>query len=463
MAQKTRAELLTQKQTIKTETIANANSATRIGQMHEDEIDSAFIKNDDSYTAPFPQVTATGTNTYAATLAPAITAYATGQKFQIKFTNASSGVSTLNLNAVGAKKIFVNPTTQATTGHIVAGQISLLAYDAALDAAAGGFLMLGAPSTSASTLGAILTSSNDATGLQIKNLFDGSDPQDAVTLGQLTAASLGLWDDRGSFSAAGGAYPSSGGSGTAGAIIRGDIWTISVAGTLPTGQVVEIGDTVRALIDTPGNTQANWAILQNNIGFVPGNVANPLSQFAATTSAQLAGVISDETGSGALVFGTSPTLVTPALGTPSAVVLTNGTGLPGASVINTPAGSIAATTAQAAINELDTEKQSIANTASALTDGASIAITGAKHTLTTTQSAITFSQSFTGDFLNIDVTFNTTAATWTFPTGSLCVVEGSASGNNTATIAAVSGDKIVISIWFVSSGNYRVACKNFGQ
>lgn len=40
-------------------------------------------------------------------------------------------------------------------------------------------------------------------------------------------------------------------------------------------------------------------------------VANPLSQFAATTSAQLAGVISDETGSGALVFGTSPSITTP--------------------------------------------------------------------------------------------------------------------------------------------------------
>jgi len=43
-----------------------------------------------------------------------------------------------------------------------------------------------------------------------------------------------------------------------------------------------------------------------------GTVANRgnLSQFAATTSAQLAGVISDETGSGALVFGTSPTITT---------------------------------------------------------------------------------------------------------------------------------------------------------
>jgi hypothetical protein len=42
--------------------------------------------------------------------------------------------------------------------------------------------------------------------------------------------------------------------------------------------------------------------------------ANTLAQFASTTSAQLAGVISDETGSGALVFATSPTLVTPVLG-----------------------------------------------------------------------------------------------------------------------------------------------------
>lgn len=44
-------------------------------------------------------------------------------------------------------------------------------------------------------------------------------------------------------------------------------------------------------------------------------VANPLSQFAATTSLQLKGVLSDETGSGALVFATSPTLVDPVVGT----------------------------------------------------------------------------------------------------------------------------------------------------
>jgi len=46
--------------------------------------------------------------------------------------------------------------------------------------------------------------------------------------------------------------------------------------------------------------------------------SNKLSAFAATTSAELAGVISDETGSGSLVFATSPSLTTPVLGVATA-------------------------------------------------------------------------------------------------------------------------------------------------
>ena len=51
-----------------------------------------------------------------------------------------------------------------------------------------------------------------------------------------------------------------------------------------------------------------------------------ISLLTTSTSAQLATLISDETGTGNLVFSTSPTLVTPALGTPSAIVLTNASG-----------------------------------------------------------------------------------------------------------------------------------------
>jgi hypothetical protein len=53
---------------------------------------------------------------------------------------------------------------------------------------------------------------------------------------------------------------------------------------------------------------------------------------ATPSSANLASAVTGETGSGALVFATGPTLVTPALGTPASGTLTNCTGLPQAGV-----------------------------------------------------------------------------------------------------------------------------------
>ena len=54
-----------------------------------------------------------------------------------------------------------------------------------------------------------------------------------------------------------------------------------------------------------------------------------VATFLATpSSANLISAVTDETGTGALVFATSPTLVTPALGTPASGVATNLTGLP---------------------------------------------------------------------------------------------------------------------------------------
>ena len=55
---------------------------------------------------------------------------------------------------------------------------------------------------------------------------------------------------------------------------------------------------------------------------------NLTSNTLVATSAQMAAAVSDETGSGSLVFATSPTLVTPILGTPQSATLTNATGLP---------------------------------------------------------------------------------------------------------------------------------------
>ena len=88
------------------------------------------------------------------------------------------------------------------------------------------------------------------------------------------------------------------------------ISTISNSGTLtlPTSTDTLVG---RATTDTLTN---------KSISFTTNTIT--------ATSAELAAAISDETGSGVLVFATSPTLVTPNLGTPSSLTLTNATGLP---------------------------------------------------------------------------------------------------------------------------------------
>ena len=53
----------------------------------------------------------------------------------------------------------------------------------------------------------------------------------------------------------------------------------------------------------------------SNIVFAVNSIkSGNLSQFGSTTSAQLASIVSDETGTGSLVFATTPTLVTPVLG-----------------------------------------------------------------------------------------------------------------------------------------------------
>jgi hypothetical protein len=72
-------------------------------------------------------------------------------------------------------------------------------------------------------------------------------------------ATLGLWDDRGNFDASVNTFPTTGGSGTAGAIKKGDVWLISVVATSGPLNGVLAGATIRALVDVPGQTGGNWA------------------------------------------------------------------------------------------------------------------------------------------------------------------------------------------------------------
>jgi hypothetical protein len=74
-------------------------------------------------------------------------------------------------------------------------------------------------------------------------------------------------------------------------------------------------------------------VLTNCIGLpvttgISGFGANVAAFLATPSSANLATAVTGETGTGALVFATSPTLVTPILGTPTSGVITNCTGSP---------------------------------------------------------------------------------------------------------------------------------------
>ena len=98
---------------------------------------------------------------------------------------------------------------------------------------------------------------------------------------------------------------------------------LTSVGTITTGvwNGTEIGTTY---------TAAKVTAVNGRTGAVTGlgETANGLSQFASTTSAELATLISDETGSGSVVFSNSPVLTTPNIGTPGYATLTNATGLP---------------------------------------------------------------------------------------------------------------------------------------
>lgn len=95
---------------------------------------------------------------------------------------------------------------------------------------------------------------------------------------------VGLLDDRGNYDASGNTFPASGGSGSAGAILKGDIWRISVAGTLG-GVSVSVGDWIRSLVDTPGQTASNWAISEGTDS--NGNISanNFVSRYTPTATA----------------------------------------------------------------------------------------------------------------------------------------------------------------------------------
>lgn len=80
------------------------------------------------YVPNYELITATGTDTYAATVTPTPT-LTNGFKFQVKFTNANTGASTLNVNSLGAVTLRKHDGTALSSGDVAASSDWWAVYD----------------------------------------------------------------------------------------------------------------------------------------------------------------------------------------------------------------------------------------------------------------------------------------------------------------------------------------------
>lgn len=109
---------------------------------------NADLANLDSYLWNLATISCTASTTSNVITLTPLNGFAVGasvsnfQKFDFIADASASGVITIIAGALAAKKLFLpNGTTQATTGNIISGVYYLIAYNAALDGAAGGYII----------------------------------------------------------------------------------------------------------------------------------------------------------------------------------------------------------------------------------------------------------------------------------------------------------------------------------
>ncbi len=135
------------------------------------------------------------------------------------------------------------------------------------------------------------------------------------------AVSLSTSDITGTLPVANGGTGVTSSTGTGNVVLSNSPTLVTPALGTPSALVgTNITGTASGLTAGSVTTNANLTGAVTSVGN-----ATSLGSFS---SANLLGALTDETGTGSAVFATSPTLVTPILGTPTSATLTNATGLP---------------------------------------------------------------------------------------------------------------------------------------
>ena len=230
----------------------------------------------------------------------------------------------------------------------------------------------------------------------------------------------------------------------------------SGAGQIDAGTgLTKTGNTLD-VIGTSGRIVANANTV--DIGSDVALVANPLSQFGATTSLQLKGVLSDETGSGAAVFATSPTLVSPALGTPASGVVTNLTGTASININGTVGAGTPATVAATTVSATSVTASGFVGTGA--TDAIKLPVGTTAQQPTPATGMLRFNSTDTsfegydgaewgaigGSAANegFSVNVNTVSADYTLATNSNAVSAGPMTINSGVTVTIPTGSRWVI-------------------
>ena len=231
------------------------------------------------------------------------------------------------------------------TGAATLGTVAIAVTDSGantnltLNAKGSGTIGIGSVSTGAVTITPATTLSAALTygGVTLSNAVTGTGNMVLSTSPVLVTPNLGTPSTLVGTNITGTAAGLTAGNVTTNANLTGEVTSVGNAATLTNASV--IGKVLTGYVSGAGTVAATDSILQaiqklNGNAAAGPNLTGAITSVGSATSlgsfssADLLGALTDETGTGSAVFATSPTLVTPILGTPTSATLTNATGLP---------------------------------------------------------------------------------------------------------------------------------------